>query len=725
MLRHRLPLALVLSCVAGCDGGVSVDDPGNPIPVVVGVEPPIVVPVAPETTVRVHGIGFAEGATTRWNGAVRTSVVESETVLYVTVPFEDLASAGSATLSVENPDPGGGESDSIEVTVGNPLPVTDSVRMADSTTVLTEGVTLRVRGQGYAAGARARWNGIALPTSVVSSTLLLAEVGDHLLRAGGTAEVTVLNPPPGGGASAARAFTWSNPVPTLDSIDPVFVSVQTVATLTFRGSGFSDGAAALYGAEVLMPTSVSPTQLVVRAPASLHAAPGSIDVRVQNPAPGGGVSNAISIPVWAFPPRVDEAMPPHSEAGAPPFTLELRGDRFWPSATVTWNGSPIAANVADSTRILVDVEEARVAQEGIIEVVVTNPTPGGVTSFDYTVMPQVPATVTAFSPRFALVGDSPFDLQVRGDHFAAGAVVTWNGATRAAEVVSPTLIEVPIDEADLASAGVVEVRVQNPVATDPAVGIFSVRVTAPETRVVYETWGSSSLVASELDGQESQVLVDGGGVRDPDASPVDATVAYVAYQDGTERIFVVDPDGSIRKLLPPATLSFEYELSPRFSADGLWIYFTVPSGVYRARTDGSAHEVVLDDPDYFSVAPSWLGDRLTIIADHELRVLDLPSGRVTSLGVEAVSSRWSPGDLWIAYVTPQWQLRAIRPDGSGDHAVTTLVEFGARFDWSPSGEHIVGPSPAGDAQLVDFASGQLLTAPDVGQIGSIAWFDSP
>ena len=78
----------------------------------------------------------------------------------------------------------------------------------------TPDLTLSVTGTLFTAGTRVNWNGQPLATTVLSGTQATAVVPASLLSAGGTAQVTVTNPAPGGGVSAALPFTVIAPLHT-------------------------------------------------------------------------------------------------------------------------------------------------------------------------------------------------------------------------------------------------------------------------------------------------------------------------------------------------------------------------------------------------------------------------------------------------------------------------------------------------------------------------------
>lgn len=71
----------------------------------------------------------------------------------------------------------------------------------------SKGLTITVTGTNFVAGSSVRWNGSARTTTYVASTILAAAITPADLASAGTASITVFNPAPGGGTSAARTFT--------------------------------------------------------------------------------------------------------------------------------------------------------------------------------------------------------------------------------------------------------------------------------------------------------------------------------------------------------------------------------------------------------------------------------------------------------------------------------------------------------------------------------------
>lgn len=99
----------------------SVAPPGNPVPFLnQTLTPTAVSPGGNGLTLKVSGAGFVSGATVNFNRTpLATTFVDSEH-LTATVPAADVATAETASITVVNPAPGGGESNFVYFQVGAP-----------------------------------------------------------------------------------------------------------------------------------------------------------------------------------------------------------------------------------------------------------------------------------------------------------------------------------------------------------------------------------------------------------------------------------------------------------------------------------------------------------------------------------------------------------------------------------------------------------------------------
>jgi uncharacterized repeat protein (TIGR01451 family) len=96
----------------------------NPVPSLSSLSPGSVAPGSPAFMLTVNGNNFVGGgvSTVRWNGAARTTTFVSQSQLTAAISAADVATAGSANVTVFNAAPGGGTSNILTFTIGTPPP---------------------------------------------------------------------------------------------------------------------------------------------------------------------------------------------------------------------------------------------------------------------------------------------------------------------------------------------------------------------------------------------------------------------------------------------------------------------------------------------------------------------------------------------------------------------------------------------------------------------------
>ena len=267
----------------------------------------------------------------------------------------------------------------------NPVPVLTSVSPA-SATVGGAATTLTATGSGFVAGSAVHWNGTARSTTFVSGTRLTVAIPAGDLAAAGTAQVTVVNPPPGGGTSSAVAFAIQNAVPVVASLNPASITAGSAAfDLTVSGSGFVTGATVQWNGVARPTTFVSSSVLTAAIGAADVATDGAAQVRVVNPAPGGGASAELTFTIEPGGPvvpvlEITSLDPSGVEAGSPAFDLAVTGTGFVQGATVLWNGASRTTTFLSATQVTAAIPAADVATPGYVDIAVQNPGPDGATS---------------------------------------------------------------------------------------------------------------------------------------------------------------------------------------------------------------------------------------------------------------------------------------------------------------------------------------------------------
>lgn len=118
---------------------------GNPVPSLnQPLVPAAVLPGSSGTTLKVRGTGFVSGATIDFNGtALATTFVNSEGLSAV-LPATDVAAAGTASITVVNPAPGGGSSNVVYFQVGAPETTVNFVNAPNSPLQVPEPAALAV-----------------------------------------------------------------------------------------------------------------------------------------------------------------------------------------------------------------------------------------------------------------------------------------------------------------------------------------------------------------------------------------------------------------------------------------------------------------------------------------------------------------------------------------------------------------------------------------------------
>ena len=456
---------------------LTVSPADEPVPSLSSLSPSSATAGGPAFTLTVDGGGFVSGSVVRWNGSDRMTKLVSSLQLEAQILAADIASAGTAQVTVFNPAPGGGTSNAATFTISpaaNPAPSIASISPTN-TTAGEAGFTLTVNGGGFVSGSVVRWNGSDRTTTFVNSTQLQAAVASGDIAVEGTAQVTVFNTSPGGGTSNTVTFAINpadNPVPSLSSLSPGSATAGDASfTLTVGGSGFVSGSVVRWNGSDRTTSFVSNTQVRAVIPGSDVASSGTALVTVFNPAPGGGLSSSLTFTINspANPvPSLSFLSPGSAEAGGGAFTLDVLGANFVSGAVVRWNGSDRGTTFLSSTQLRASVSAGDIASTGTAQVTVFNPAPGGGGSNALTFTITSPATpnpapsLTSIAPNTVNAGGAAFTLVVQGAGFVSGSVVRWNGSDRPTTFVNSTQLQAFIAAALIAAPGTAQVTVFNP-----------------------------------------------------------------------------------------------------------------------------------------------------------------------------------------------------------------------------------------------------------------------
>ena len=281
-----------LVSMAGCGGGSGggSSTPPNPAPSVTSLSPNSGAAGGAAFTVTVSGSNFISSSTVDWNGSARQTTVTSGTSLQAAITAADIATAGTASLTVSNPAPGGGTSSPLTFTINNPVPAVTSI--APSALVAgSPALALTVTGSNFSSTSTVQWNGSSRTTNFVSSTSLQSAISAADIATPGTASVTVTNPTPGGGTSGALTFTIQTPPPTITVMTPSSAIVGGAAfTVAISGTNFFPTSMVEWNGSPRPTTFVSSSSLQASITATDISAIGAAKITVVNPLPMGGSS---------------------------------------------------------------------------------------------------------------------------------------------------------------------------------------------------------------------------------------------------------------------------------------------------------------------------------------------------------------------------------------------------------------------------------------------------
>ncbi len=360
-------LAVMTFLTSSCGSSGTSTQP-NPTPIISGLYPSSITAGSQSFTLFIAGTGFIDSSsgtsTAYWNGSPRSATVNTNTdQIAITILASDVASPGTAVITVSNPIPGGGISQS-----GAPFPIyptqanTPLISSLSPTNANPGGATftLTVNGANFVSGnanvpnqpsppappytgSVVAWNGGPRTTAFVSSTQLTAQLTATDILTAGCNSISVFTYANGGNViySPAVGFTVSSAkAPAICSISPPsVVAGASDFTITVNGSSFASGATVKWNGSTRTTTFLSASALQAQIKSTDVANATSIPVTVSN---SGGSSPALNFVITPTPPAtptIASVSPTNATAGGSAFTLAIKGTNFNLNSVVNWNGA--------------------------------------------------------------------------------------------------------------------------------------------------------------------------------------------------------------------------------------------------------------------------------------------------------------------------------------------------------------------------------------------------
>jgi hypothetical protein len=420
-------LTILTSSCSSSNGNTVAPGQPNPTPIITGLFPSSVTAGSQSFTMFIAGTGFIAGSTGTstafWNGSARSAAVNINTgQIAITVLASDVATAGTALVTVSNPLPGGGITvNAAPFTVFPTQTNTPLISSLSPATASPNGAafTLTVNGSNFVAGnanipnptmppqppfsgSVVAWNGSPRTTAFVSSTQLTAQLTAQDIQSAGCNGVSVFTYTGGGNeifSPTASFIASSTKAPAICSLSPASVVAGAADfTITVSGANFAANSTVKWNNSARTTTFVNANTVQAQIKAADVANAGSEPITVVNS--GSGSTPALNFAILPTPPvtpTITSVTPTNATAGGGGFTLTVTGTNFIRDSVVDWNGAARTTSFQSATSLKAAIPSTDLATPGTIEITVLNTSSNGAAAFSepfpFTINPAAGAAV--------------------------------------------------------------------------------------------------------------------------------------------------------------------------------------------------------------------------------------------------------------------------------------------------------------------------------------------
>jgi hypothetical protein len=197
---------------------------------------------------------------------------------------------------------------------------------------------LTVQGTGFVAQSSVRWNGAPRPTTFLSSTEVTALLSASDLGSAGQAEMTVLNPAPGGGTSNAATFALRRVVDRVE-VGRAYPSTFVGDTTLLRAAVIGPQGDTL-GNRPIQWASEDPAVASVTPNGVVHGvAPGQVRITASS----SGATGAVEVAILARTHRTNRELAYQRSSGSPSrFELQVMRPGEAQSTTISAPGEHVS-----------------------------------------------------------------------------------------------------------------------------------------------------------------------------------------------------------------------------------------------------------------------------------------------------------------------------------------------------------------------------------------------
>jgi hypothetical protein len=266
-----------------------------------------------------------------------------------------------------------------------------------------------------------------------------------------------------------------NPTPAVTALFPPQVTAGSAAfTLLLSGNSFQANTTAQWnGVNRPAVFNDSSGQMAMTILDTDVANPGTGQITVANPAPGGGLQqNAISFvinPAGVNGPVITSVSPASATVGSSSaVSIKVSGANFVSTDQIAFNGTPFTTTASGTPVQLsatIPAEDLSTTELASIAVQTSNPTVAS-PSVKFPIGPSSNPSpkLTSLAPTSTKIGTVPPGayLLITGSGFVPGSVVNFNASPRPTGYASSTQLAVSVLSSDVASGGTISVTVTNP-----------------------------------------------------------------------------------------------------------------------------------------------------------------------------------------------------------------------------------------------------------------------
>jgi hypothetical protein len=288
------------------------------------------------------------------------------------------------------------------------------------------------------------------------------------------------------------ALPPTNPIPVLTAIDPTSAQQGSpTTTVTLTGSGFVPTSQANFDGAPLPTTFVNGTGLSAAIPAASLAVPGTHQISVSSPAPGGGVSANVAFVVTAVVqnpvPIIASVSPTSIPVSAVDTNIAILGTNFIPSTSAAIGMQGISTSYVSTTELAATIPASYLATPATLQIGVYNPAPGGgfsVSTVPVTVGSTNPLpTLSGLTPSSVAAGSAAFAVGLTGTNFVSGGQVFFGNTALATTINSATSATATVPATLVTTAGSANVTFINPTPGGGASAPLSFTISASNPRL--------------------------------------------------------------------------------------------------------------------------------------------------------------------------------------------------------------------------------------------------